>query len=387
MAIEIDFAFLSELLSLADGSAEESRLKLAGVDQDAVARAVLGELLERARLLDQPIGEVAVQLDFGVPGGRLPYVLRVGPGGGEFEPGSLEKSPVTIRQELHELVRQVFGPPGEGSDATRELTLNDEPGPSGGPGDPEWATQRYAAIQAAYQLVQAAGPQTHDLSQLAVRFGSDKWGGHWHTPHYAQHFAAFRERRVNVLELGIGGYDAPDQGGSSLLMWRYYFRRGLIHGLDIFDKSQLPFSRVRTHKGDQSDAGYLTGLAEQLGPLDIVIDDGSHFSPDVITSFQTLFPHVRPGGIYVIEDLQTSYWPGWQGSSTDLNNPLTSMGFIKTLVDGLNHQEQVRTEAYTPTYTELQIRGIYLYHNIAFIVKGTNAEQGAPSWVPRFSRG
>jgi demethylmacrocin O-methyltransferase len=380
-----DFAFLADLLSMADGSAAESQARLAAADQDAVARATLGEMLERTRLGDQPVAPVTVQLDLGVPGGRLPYLVHLGPEGSGVEPGSQDKPRVTLRQELWELVRAVFGPPGENADATRELTLGDEPGPSAS--DPDWGLQRYAAIQGAHLLVAAAGPQAYDLNQLAVRFGSDKWGGHWHTPHYANHFAAHRERRVSVLELGIGGYDAPDQGGSSLLMWRYYFRRGLIHGLDIFDKSQLPFSRVQTHQGDQSDSGYLTGLAERIGPLDIVIDDGSHFSPDVISSFHALFPFVRPGGLYVIEDLQTSYWPGWEGSSTDLHTPTTSMGFLKTLVDGLNHQEQIRTGPYQPSYAEQHIRGIALYHNIAFIEKGTNAEQGAPSWVPRFSRG
>ena len=71
------------------------------------------------------------------------------------------------------------------------------------------------------------------LSELAARFGSDKWGGRWYTPHYQKHFEPYRELAVKVLEIGIGGYDAIDAGGESLRMRKHYFRRGLIYGLDI----------------------------------------------------------------------------------------------------------------------------------------------------------
>jgi hypothetical protein len=92
---------------------------------------------------------------------------------------------------------------------------------------------------------------------------------------------------------------------------------------------------------------------------------------------------MRPGGLYVIEDLQTSYWPGYNGGSTDLNDPGTTMGFVKTLLDGLHHQEQVRTCAHQPNEIELGVTAVHIYHNLVFIEKGVNTEQTSPAWVPR----
>jgi hypothetical protein len=103
----------------------------------------------------------------------------------------------------------------------------------------------------------------------------------------------------------------------------------------------------------------------------------------VITSFHTLFPKVRPGGLYVIEDLLTSYWPGWGGSSEQLDSPATSIGFLKTLIDGLNHEEILESGGRKPEWTDTQIRGLHFYHNLAIIERGSNAEGGGPAWITR----
>ena len=57
------------------------------------------------------------------------------------------------------------------------------------------------------------------------------------------------DQAVKVLEIGIGGYDAPDAGGESLRMWKHYFRRGLIYGMDIYPKPGVAQSRVSCHTG------------------------------------------------------------------------------------------------------------------------------------------
>ena len=90
-------------------------------------------------------------------------------------------------------------------------------------------------------------------------------------------------------------------------MWKHYFRRGLIYGLDIFDKTALSEDRMRVLQGDQGDRQFLDAMARQFGTFDIVIDDGSHMSHHVITSFNALFPLLRPGGLYVVEDLSCLY--------------------------------------------------------------------------------
>jgi demethylmacrocin O-methyltransferase len=109
------------------------------------------------------------------------------------------------------------------------------------------------------------------------------------------------------------------------------------------------------------------------GQLDIVVDDGSHRNEHVIDTFKILFPLLSPGGYYVVEDLQTSYWSSEGGDSLNLNNPATSMSFFKGLADGLNYEEFERA-GYTPSYTDQNIVALHFYHNMVFIRKGPNNE-------------
>ena len=166
-------------------------------------------------------------------------------------------------------------------------------------------------------------------------------------------------------------------------MWKAYFHRGLIYGLDLHDKSVLDRPRIKTIQGDQGDAQMLRAIAARIGPLSIVIDDGSHLGDHVLTSFAALFPSLVSGGVYVIEDLQTAYWPGWNGERSNHNDPQTSIDFLKRLIDALHHQDRITASSTMPPDIEHQIRAIHLYHNIVFIEKGLNAEQGAPSWIRR----
>lgn len=211
-----------------------------------------------------------------------------------------------------------------------------------------------------------------DLCALATHFGTDKWGNHRYAQHYQRHLEHLRDRPINLLEIGVGGYANPAKGGASLRMWKQFFPRAAIFGLDINDKSQLEEPRIRIFRGDQSDPASLRHVAQQIGRMDVIIDDGSHLSPHVITTFETLFPLLAPDGIYIVEDLQTSYWPEWQGSE-DRSAPDTSMGLLKTLVDGLNYEEFV-DDGYEPTYTDRHVVAAHFYHNLAILEKGSNAE-------------
>jgi len=240
-----------------------------------------------------------------------------------------------------------------------------------------------AIAAAMWPIVGAMGQRPKDLSELAARFGSDKWGGRWYTPHYQKHFEPYRELPVKVLEIGIGGYDAIDAGGESLRMWKHYFRRGLIYGLDIFEKTGVEESRIQVVQGDQGDEAFLDSLGRELGPFDIIIDDGSHMSHHVLASFNALFPHIKPGGIYVVEDLATAYWPAW-GGATDPSAQYKSIELIKNLLDGLHHLEQIRNGDAQPSMTESTVTGVHMYHNLALIEKGLNTEQGGPEWLKRY---
>lgn len=211
----------------------------------------------------------------------------------------------------------------------------------------------------------------NNLTGLAVIFGSDKWGKHSYTPHYEKHFDRFKRKKVKILEIGVGGNESKILGGASLRMWKSYFRKGYIYGMDIYDKSALQEKRIKIYQGDQSDEVFLKKVGGEAGPFDIIVDDGSHFNEHIIISFITLFPYLNNGGIYVIEDLQTSYWESYGGSSKDLKKPDTAMNFFKSLTDGINYSEY-NIDNYQATYFDKHITSMHFYHNLVFIYKGIN---------------
>lgn len=212
-----------------------------------------------------------------------------------------------------------------------------------------------------------------NLRALAVIYGSDKWGRHWYAQHYERHFAPLRVKQLNVLEIGIGGYDDPEGGGESLRMWRTYFPKSRIFGLDICDKHVHDEARIKTFRGSQADETFLCEVVREIGDIHIIIDDGSHRNEHVLQTFAFLFPKLSENGIYVVEDIQTSYWPGVGGSSVVFDRPDTSMGFFKKLLDGLNYAEFDRPE-YEPTFYDKHITAMHFYHNMIVIQKGRNNE-------------
>lgn len=216
-----------------------------------------------------------------------------------------------------------------------------------------------------------------NLNNLAIVFGSDKFGYHHYIQHYQNHFAKIRHLKLNILEIGIGGYDKPENGGQSLRMWKAFFPSSNIFGIDIYDKSCHDEKRIKTFRGSQVDFDFLKNVKDEIGNIDIIIDDGSHFNEHVVATFKFLFPLLSENGIYVIEDTQTSYWEEvngvkWGGSS-DLDSPNTLMNFFKSLVDGLNFEEYT-LEGYKPNYFDRHIISIHFYHNLIFIYKGLNNE-------------
>jgi hypothetical protein len=211
----------------------------------------------------------------------------------------------------------------------------------------------------------------NDLSRLATLFGTDKWGSHWYTQHYQRYFGPLKRERLNILEIGVGGYDNSGQGGESLRMWKAYFRNSQIVGIDIHDKSRFCEKRIDIHQCDQTSQEALAQLAKKYDGFDIVIDDGSHISSHVIATFHILFPLLRPGGIYAVEDIQTAYWPTWGGG---IGNPKSSIAFFKNLADGLNYAEYP-LEDYRPSYFDENIVEIAFFHNLILIRKGRNEEK------------
>ena len=174
------------------------------------------------------------------------------------------------------------------------------------------------------------------MTALAACYGTDKY--HNYMEVYMQLFSRLRKKRLNILEIGIGGFEDPLAGGASLRMWRTYFPNSRINGIDLHDKTPHNEKRIKTFQGSQDDESFVKRTADQIGRLDIIIDDGSHVCAHVIKSFEVLFPRLAPGGIYVVEDTHTSYSEEFGGSVTDPDSAQTMVGYFKKLVHAVNRE-------------------------------------------------
>ena len=210
------------------------------------------------------------------------------------------------------------------------------------------------------------------LTRLAIRHGTDKWGPHFYTPIYHELLAPLRDRPVKLLEIGVGGYGFRKIGGASLAMWADYFQWGTIIGLDVAEKKLDLGPRVTILQGSQADPGFLSKLAIEQGPFDIIIDDGSHVAEHVVLSFNKLFPAVVDDGYYIIEDVQTAFWPAYGGSP---NGGGETLRLAQAILEGLNHVE-VRAAAanWSPLPGTDRIKSFRAYHNVFVIEKGDNSE-------------
>jgi hypothetical protein len=227
-----------------------------------------------------------------------------------------------------------------------------------GPGTPlDRHLQRFARL---------AGWLGADLDTLAALYGTDKFGEHEYTPVYDALMRASRRKAVRLLEVGVGGYTGA-LGGESLRMWASYFRRGRITGIDLYDKTALSAGRVQVFQCSQVDAPKLTALAQELGPFDFIIDDGSHLNAHQIETFGILWPHLKDGGVYIVEDVQTSYWPAYGGGP--LGSPgyeKSCMRWFKALADSVNLPEFLEP---APGGLDAGITSIAFHHNLIVLRK------------------
>jgi len=177
------------------------------------------------------------------------------------------------------------------------------------------------------------------LSKLLDKHGSDKGPSHHnYSGSYFKILQGLQNSPLVFLEIGVGGYQYPDRGGGSLKAWEEFFPKARIHGIDIYDKTPLNKGRVQTHIVSQIDTEGLNELISEIGTPDIILDDGSHINSDSIKSFEILFPKLKKGGIYILEDTECSYWElNYFGSDNiDDLKVITVLNYFKRLTDGLN---------------------------------------------------
>ncbi|SFP83964.1 class I SAM-dependent methyltransferase [Amycolatopsis rubida] len=372
---------IQRLITAAGGYHEDAHAVVGELGLPLVARILANEIAFRAALPRNPVPlRVALSITFRGRSERVEFAVV------KDEPVRIDSTgegelSLHAEYEAVELLRQVFGPSRVRRAGARATQFTPRPdGSTDVMPTPEVLLQSWHANNVVLSACAADSP---GIGDLADRYLTDKGGGlHWFTPHYQHHFAEFRDRPVRLLEIGIGEFHLmPGVGGGSLKTWKRYFRRGMVCGIDIYDKSHLDQPRLTTLRGDQNDAEFLRSVVREHGPFDIVIDDGSHINEHVHHSFRTLWPQLAPGGLYVIEDLWTSFVPGYGGTDSRPAVPGTSLGLLKSLVDGIHYEENNGRTALDST--DAEVVGVHVYHNVAFIEKGVNAEGGIPLWVDR----
>jgi len=130
---------------------------------------------------------------------------------------------------------------------------------------------------------------------------SDKLSHHGYHRIYPWFLEHFRGQRINLLEIGL-------EQNESIKLWQEYFSKASIYGIDI-DKKEFNDREVQLHQVDQSKEDQIERFTKEIDTtFDIIIDDGSHVPAHQILSLDHLWKVLSPGGVYIIEDIETSYW-------------------------------------------------------------------------------
>ena len=192
---------------------------------------------------------------------------------------------------------------------------------------------------------------------------------------YESHLERFRERSVTMIEIGVWR-------GGSLQMWKKYLGPSAqIVGIDI-DPECKSFEepQVAVRIGDQADPAFLQGIVDEFGPIDIVLDDGSHRPDDIAASFAALYPQLERNGVYIVEDTRTSYMPDYDGG---LRRPGTFMESVKGRLDELHgaYSSEQESRGFQET-----TRSVTVYDGLVVFERGRSVESRILCTVPDKAR-
>ena len=137
------------------------------------------------------------------------------------------------------------------------------------------------------------------LKEINLKYNTDK-EKHGYLTIYEDYFSKLQNHKLSILEIGIWS-------GESLKLWKEYFPNAEIIGIDKSDDCvQCQPLGTTSFLVDQADEKQLIKFSQDK-LFDIIIDDGSHYSPHQILSFQVLFERLKPEGLYIVEDIHCSY--------------------------------------------------------------------------------
>jgi cephalosporin hydroxylase len=186
----------------------------------------------------------------------------------------------------------------------------------------------------------------------------DKWVHYFAI--YDRHLARYRGSAARLLEIGVY------RGGGLDMFSHYLGPAASLVGLDIDESGRAAVAgRYPVEVGDQQDPAFLQRVVDQHGPFDIVIDDGGHTMQQQITSVETLFPLLADGGVYIVEDCHTSYWPEFADSADPSR---TFVGWAKERLDDLHaYHHSVELELGAPWQTDLA--AVHAYDSVIVLDK------------------
>ena len=177
---------------------------------------------------------------------------------------------------------------------------------------------------------------------------------------YDRHFSRFRGTDVHIVEFGVS------QGGS-LQLWKEYFGPHCkIYGVDINPHCKnLEEDQIQIFIGDQEDRDFLKHLSEKIPRIDILIDDGGHTMKQQIHTFEELFNHIDENGVYLCEDLHTSYWPEWGGGYKKEDSFIE---YSKNFIDYINAWHSKTTSLNMSEFTT-SVHSLHYYNSVLAIEK------------------
>jgi hypothetical protein len=187
---------------------------------------------------------------------------------------------------------------------------------------------------------------------------------------YDRYLSQYRNRPVRLLEIGVFK-------GGSMHLWRKYFGpEAILFGIDIDPKcAQFDGRDAQIRIGSQGDPDFLRQVVEEMGDLDVVIDDGSHVCSHQEISFNNLFPKMSPEGVYICEDMHTNYWHGWQEGGYRRHS--TFIEKTKRIVDDMHADFHNRGE-HEVAKASRTVLGVHYYNSMVVIEK---SPQERPSHI------
>lgn len=216
------------------------------------------------------------------------------------------------------------------------------------------------------------------LSSLAEKYTPTKFFPYLHTGYhriYDFFFESFRRRKTKMLEIGI-------DSGRGTLLWKEYLPCSELYGIEYNDNSGTQVGRqvANIFQGDQANRTFLNEFIRMTGGnFDIIIDDGGHSFLQQMTSYSVLFQKaLKPGGIYVIEDIETSYWDEGtlygQNITGGVNVSRTTVANFKNMVDVVNRKFHDNLYKVVGP-VDWWIKGVSFYQNVIVIHKKTEADR------------